>query len=108
MLTLVLITFSLLLPRYSNMPNQPSPKKQIIGARISRELYHKVETLAKRHKLPISKLLVIILEKETRDIELTPEQHEQIAQEIRAARAGASPRQSINQGKAARAGKEGT
>lgn len=76
------------------MANQPSPYKQIIGARIDRELYCKVETLAKKYKLTMSQLLVMILERETRDIELTEEQYEQIAREIRAAKAGAMPRKS--------------
>lgn len=76
------------------MANSPSPYKQIIGARISRELYCKVETLAKRYNNTISELLVMILEKETREIELSEEQHKQIAREIRAAKAGAMPRKS--------------
>ncbi len=78
------------------MANQPSVYKQIIGARISRELYHKVDILAKRYKLKMSELLVLILERETRDVELTPEHYEQIAQEIRDAKAGKCPRKPRN------------
>lgn len=76
------------------MPNSPSPYKQIIAARIDRELYYKVETLTKKYNITISQLLVMILERETREIELTEDQYEQIAKEIRAAKAGAMPRKS--------------
>lgn len=76
------------------MANSPSPYKQIIGARIDRELYAKVQTLAQRHGIHMTELIVMILERETRDIELTPEQYEQIAKEIRAAKAGNLPRKS--------------
>lgn len=74
------------------MPNQPSVYKQTIAVRITRELYHKVGSLAKMHGVNMSELLVVVLERETRDIELTPEQYEEIAREIRAARAGSNPR----------------
>jgi len=81
------------------MANSPSPYKQIIGARIDRELYCKVETLAKKYNITISQLLTMILERETREIELTEEQYEQIAKEIRAAKAGATPRKSTRREK---------
>lgn len=42
----------------------------------------------------MTELIVMILERETRDIELTPEQYEQIAKEIRAAQTGNLPRKS--------------
>ena len=73
-------------------PSQPKPEKQIIGARIERELYHKVETLSASRKLPMSQFLIEVLERETRDVALTPEQYEEIAQEIRLAKAGKNPR----------------
>ena len=74
------------------MANQPSPLKQIIGARINRELYRKVEKMAEKHQIKISELLVIILEQETRDIELSADDYYQIAEEIKRAQAGANPR----------------
>lgn len=73
-------------------PSQPKPEKQIIGARIERELYYKVETLATERKIKMTELIVEALERETRDVVLTPEQYEQIAQEIRLAKAGENPR----------------
>lgn len=73
-------------------PSQPAAHKQAIGARIERELYHKVETLAASRNVGITDLLIEILERETRDVLLTPEQYEQIAQEIRLASSGQNPR----------------
>jgi len=74
------------------LANQPSPYKQIIGARIPRELYVKVSILAEQQQIKISELLQLILERETQDVELTPEHYEQIAEEIRRAAAGQNPR----------------
>lgn len=73
-------------------PSQPSPHKQILGARISRELYHKFETLAARKGLKMTDLLVEVLERETREVILTPEQYEKIAEEIRLASVGQNAR----------------
>ena len=73
-------------------PSQPSPHKQILGARVSRELYHKFATMAASKNIKMTDLLVEILERETREVILTPEQYEQIAQEIRLAVAGKNPR----------------
>lgn len=75
-------------------PSQPKAEKQIIGARIERELYHKVMTLASERKLKMTDLIIEVLERETRDVVLTPEQYEQIAEEIRLAKAGKNPRKS--------------
>ena len=73
-------------------PSQPDPSKQIIGARIDRELFYKIATLAASRKLKLTELIVEVFERETRDVSLTPEQYDQIAQEIRLAKAGENPR----------------
>lgn len=73
-------------------PSQPSPHKQILGARVNRELYHKFATLADAKNIKMTDLLVEILERETREVILTPAQYEQIAEEIRLASAGKNPR----------------
>ena len=75
---------------YSNqqMPNQHDPRKRSLAVYISRERYYQVKRLAAREGISMSRLLEILVEQAVRDIELTPEDYEQIASEIRNARSG--------------------
>lgn len=69
------------------MPNAPDPENTQFTLRISRLLRTKLEKLAKKRRVTLTRLLVQIAALETADIELTPEEHETLAQEIRKARA---------------------
>lgn len=79
---------------YSNqqMPNQHDPRKRSLAVYISRERYYQVKRLAAREGISMSRLLEILVEQAVRDIELTPEDYEQIASEIRNARSGKKSR----------------
>ncbi|WP_418383992.1 hypothetical protein [Akkermansia sp.] len=68
------------------MAGQPSPEKQMLSVRISRELYHKAKKLAVRHGFTLSDTLVMILEHATRNIILNEQDYERIAQETAEAR----------------------
>lgn len=52
-------------------PNQPSPHKQILGAKINRELYYKFSTLPKRKGVSMNDLLTELIEHDTNEIELS-------------------------------------
>lgn len=73
--------------RYNTvMPNQPNPEKRVMSFYISREVYYQAKRLAERHGLSLSSMIALILERECRSVELTPEDYESIAREIREAR----------------------
>lgn len=67
------------------MPAQPSLKKQMISVRLDRELYRKVNKLAKLHGLTMADVLVAMIEDATKNIELSAKDYEEIAKEIRKA-----------------------
>ncbi len=68
------------------MPNQHDPAKRSLAVYLSRERYYQVKRLAEKHSISMTKLLSIMIEREVRDIELTPEDYETIANEIRNAK----------------------
>jgi hypothetical protein len=69
------------------MPNQHSPDKAVLSFYISRALKLRLQRLAEKNGTTLSQLIVAILSVETEDIELTAEDYEQIAKEVRAAKA---------------------
>lgn len=73
------------------MAGQPSPEKQMISVRVSRELYHKAKKLAAKHGFTLSDTLVMIIEHATRNIILNEQDYERIAQETAKARKRRSP-----------------
>lgn len=81
----------------NEMANQPSPDKRVLSIRIPRTLYLKLSILAEKYGLALSEVCTVIFEKETENIELTAEHYEQIAREIRTARASAGARKPRNQ-----------
>ncbi len=70
------------------MPNQHDPAKRSLAIYLTRERYYQVKKLAAKHDISMSKLLGIMIEREVRNIELTPEDYEQIAKEIAEAKSG--------------------
>ncbi len=65
------------------MPNQHDPRKRSLAVYILRERYYQVKRLAERMGISMTRLLEILIEKAVREIELTPEDYEQIAKEVR-------------------------
>lgn len=77
-------------------PNKPSPHKQIIAARINRELYYKFFILSEKKGYSMTDLLTQLIEQETREIILSSEHLEKINEEVRLASQGRPPRLSRN------------
>ena len=67
------------------MPNMPDPDKHLVGIRMPRTLYKRLQKLAKQRKITIKDLILEILNRETINTILTPEDYEQIAKETRQA-----------------------
>lgn len=70
------------------MANQPDINKRILSIQVRRELYAKLSKLAKRFSLPLSVVCRRALETATEDVELTPEDYDQIKRDIEQARKG--------------------
>ena len=69
----------------SFMPNQHAPDKASVGIWIPRTLKRRLEKEAKARKMPLSDLIVFLYDQATRDVELTPEDYLQIAEDTRRA-----------------------
>lgn len=67
------------------MANQPAKDKKFISLLLKRELIAKLEKLAKHRGQTRSELIATLLEEASRSVELTPEDYERIAREIRKA-----------------------
>ncbi|HSI84261.1 MAG: hypothetical protein ACAI35_26255 [Candidatus Methylacidiphilales bacterium] len=67
------------------MPNQHAPDKASVGIWIPRTLKRRLEKEAKARKMPLSDLIVFLYDQATRDVELTPEDYLQIAEDTRRA-----------------------
>lgn len=67
------------------MPNMPTPDKHLIGIRIPRTLYKRLQKLAQQRKTTLKDLILEILNRETINTILTPEDYEQITKETRRA-----------------------
>jgi len=68
------------------MSNERSPDKVCMGVWMPRTLYKRCQNFAKARGETMSEFVVLMLTKETLDIQLTPEQYEQIAKETERAR----------------------
>ncbi len=68
------------------MPNQHSPDKAVLSFYISRTLKERLKKLAKKNGMNLSQMLVSILTVETEHIELTADDFELIAAEVRRAK----------------------
>lgn len=68
------------------MPNQPKPDSTSLGIRLPRILKRRLSRLAAQKRISLSELINEILTLATLDIELTPEDYEEIARETRKAR----------------------
>ena len=66
------------------MPSQPSPDKQMLSVRIKRAEYLRLVKQARRNKMDLADFVRHLIQKATEDIELTPEDYEKIAADIRA------------------------
>ena len=67
------------------MPSQPSPSKRMISIRVPRTLYLRLTKQARQHRESMADYLRDCLQNITEDIELTPQEQEQIAHETREA-----------------------
>ena len=67
------------------MPGQRSPDKETLSFYVPRTLGRRLRKLEGRLKVTLTDLVVMILAKETNNIDLTPEDYELIAQETRRA-----------------------
>lgn len=68
------------------MANQHSPYRRLVAFRLTRENHKKLIKTAQQYSLSVSEFAAVIIEREIQHIELTPEDYEQIAKEIRAAK----------------------
>lgn len=71
---------------YMGMPNKPNPENQMINFRLNRVLKKKLDKLARIIGVPSSTLITQWITDGTMNVELTPEEYEEIAREIRKAR----------------------
>lgn len=69
------------------MPNKPDIYKRILNLRIDRETYEKVRKLARERKCTMSDIVLRWVVEGTINVNLTPEDHEEIARQIREAAA---------------------
>ena len=67
------------------MPSDHSPDKISVGAWIPRTLYARFKKEALARKMSVTEFFEFILSKAVKDVTLTPEDYEQIAQETRRA-----------------------
>jgi len=65
----------------SPMPDQPDPSKRVLSARISRELYKKLQKAARASKEGFNDYVRMILVSKTDHIELTKADYDQILRE---------------------------
>lgn len=63
------------------MPNQRHPDKTTLSVQLPRELMQQIRSLAKERKTSVTEIVEYILWRETKDIVLTDEDHEQIKTE---------------------------
>lgn len=68
------------------MPNSPDVNRTILGLRIDRTLKLQLERKARELGITVSALCNRILIEETADVELTPEDYRQIAEDIEKAK----------------------
>lgn len=69
------------------MPNQPSAKKKAYSVRLSREMYKRLEKLAVSHQMSVAEFTRHLIYEATEDIYLSPEDYDQIKEEIAAYKA---------------------
>lgn len=65
------------------MPNQRDKTKTLVSALISEEDYQRIKNLAKESRTSLARVVDTILHESLSDIELTPEDYEEIARRIR-------------------------
>lgn len=65
------------------MPNQPDPDKTHLGIRIPRVLHARLKRLARQYGFSVTDLVLLILNRETKNVVLTSEDYEEIAQQTR-------------------------
>ena len=70
------------------MANQPAPDKTMLALRIPRTLKVRIEKAAKHHNMSVTDYVLFVLNRETQNVELTPDDYRRIAQEIEAAKSG--------------------
>jgi uncharacterized protein (DUF1778 family) len=87
------------------MPNQPSPDKAMVNLRLSRELKMTAERAAKARGMTLTDFCAWIIQRETRDIILTPDDYRKIAQQIENARRKWSSSGSASPGRVRKADK---
>lgn len=67
------------------MPNAPDPDKTMLSVRMPRTLYERLRKLARKNKMSITDYVLQIITLETKNITLTAEDYERIAQQTREA-----------------------
>lgn len=67
------------------MANKPDPDKQLVGIRMPRETWRKLQVMAKDSDHTPNTLAASILTSATEKVSLTAEDYEQIAKDTRAA-----------------------
>ena len=60
------------------MPHSPNPSKRVLSARVPRELYAKIQKKARSRDEHMSDYVLATLTIATKNVELTPEEIEQI------------------------------
>lgn len=74
------------------MANQRSADKVCVSAYVPRTTARRLKKLAEKREQSLTELVEALYIEATRDIELTPEDYRQIANEVEAARRGTNPR----------------
>lgn len=66
------------------VPGQRHPSKANLSVSIPRELHQSLKRLAKERKTTVTEMVEYVLWRETKDIELTPEDYEEIRKQTEA------------------------
>jgi hypothetical protein len=75
----------------SNMPSQRHPDKTTLSVYLPRTLMQRLRRLATERGETVTTVIEAMVTAQTREVVLTPEDYEQIAQETRQAQSGRKP-----------------
>ncbi len=70
----------------AEMPNQPAPDKTQLCIRLPRALKARLLKLAKKRGVSLTELVEFLLHKQTKTVELTPDDYRKIARETERAK----------------------
>jgi len=74
--------------QFHPVANQPAPDKTMFALRIPRALKVRIQKAAKHHRMSLTDFVMFVLQRETKDVELTPDDYRRIAKEIEAVKSG--------------------